>query len=49
MIENQELRTRLGMDALVTEEVSEAESKVNLVIYQIRVLGLPPNLSSLPL
>lgn len=49
MIENQELRTRLGMDALVTEEVPEAESKVNLVIYQICVLGLPPNLSSLPL
>lgn len=29
VIENQELRTRLGMDALVTEEVSEAESKGN--------------------
>uniref|UniRef100_A0A140TAA7 X-box-binding protein 1 n=1 Tax=Rattus norvegicus TaxID=10116 RepID=A0A140TAA7_RAT len=29
VIENQELRTRLGMNALVTEEVSEAESKGN--------------------
>lgn len=30
VIENQELRTRLGMDALASEEAPETESKVNL-------------------
>lgn len=31
VIENQELRARLGMDTLDSEEVPETESKVNLV------------------
>jgi hypothetical protein len=31
VVENQELRHRLGMDALVTEEETEAEAKVSHV------------------
>ena len=34
VVENQELRQRLGMDALVTEE--EAETKVSHVLYLVR-------------
>ena len=33
VVENQELRQRLGMDALVTEE--EAETKVSYVLYLV--------------
>ena len=33
VVENQELRQRLGMDALMTEE--EAETKVSYVLYLV--------------
>ena len=33
VVENQELRQRLGMDALMTEE--EAETKVSYVLYVV--------------
>lgn len=40
VIENQELRTRLGMDVLTTEEAPETESKVNLMRLGCDMNGL---------